>query len=73
MPTIQNFALHAFNFPRKGAGKEQVSFPAGVAFAPGKVRPSETVVDNETLGEMKEHDTAGDWFGPAALVVKEVK
>lgn len=69
MPTIQNVALHAFDFPRKGKN-ERIGFPAAVAFAPGKVRPSETVIDSNALAELKEHDIGGVWFGPAGLVVK---
>ena len=79
MPTIRNFALHAFDFPRtkrddKGnpiAGNvDKLSFPAGVNAGNGKVQPSLTEIDDAALAELKDHDTAGDWFGPDALVVE---
>ena len=78
MPTIQNFALHAFDFPQEERGPKGEGFPVGtackfpaaVAFAPGKVRPSETEIDEATLANLKAHDIGGTWFGPAGLVVK---
>jgi hypothetical protein len=79
MPILRNFALHAFDFPRtkrddKGnpiAGNaDRVSFPAGENAGNGKVKPSYTEIDDAALAELKEHDTAGDWFGPNGLVVE---
>jgi hypothetical protein len=71
MPTIQNFALHAFDFPRTG-NKEpsRFSFPAAVQDRPGKPRASETEISDNDLAEIQEHDAAKTWFGPDALVVK---
>ena len=69
MPILRNFALHAFNFPRQGKN-EQITFPAGVNAGDGKVKPSYTEIDDAALAELKEHDTAGDWFGPNGLVVE---
>lgn len=79
MPILRNFALHAFDFPRTkrdtegnpiAGNAERLVFPPGENAGNGKVKPSYTEIDDAALAELKEHDTARDWFGPDGLVVE---
>jgi len=76
MPTIQNFALHAFDLPpaaptaESPKEKSRLFFPAGVNAGQGKVNPSETSISSEDLARVQGHNIGGAWFGPAGLVVK---
>lgn len=69
MPTIQNFALHDFDFPRTGKGPTRLLFPAGTAITGGKTSPSETSIDDAHLAEIKASDTAKGWFSDKGLVI----
>jgi hypothetical protein len=71
MPTIQNFALHGWDFPRTGpVTPSRFAFPAGVAAAGGTVRPSETEIGDNELAEIERHPSAKTWFAADGLVVK---
>jgi hypothetical protein len=58
----------AITFPRKGRDAAGNPF---LDTETKEMRPSETVVSESVLAQMREHRIAKSWFGPEGLIVKE--
>lgn len=71
MKTIQNFAEHPFHFPQGSGRGDTVVFPRANLAADGKIVPSSTNVDEETIKLMKGHPIAKAWFGNGALSIAD--